>query len=54
MFKIGKTARGSYGRPGLIIDLHGREEFNRIFTWAVLRYEDGTTEAMPVDCLEPF
>ena len=52
--RIGKIARGSYGRPGLIIDLHGREEAGRIHTYAVLRYDDGSTEALPADCLGAF
>jgi hypothetical protein len=49
--RVGKIVLGSWDQPGIIIDLHGREEFNRIFLWAVLRYEDGSTEALPVDCL---
>ena len=48
-FRVGKIAIGSWGRPGLIIDLHGREEFGRIHTYAVLRYAEGDTETLSVD-----
>lgn len=49
--RIGKIALGSWGRPGLIIDLHGREEFGRVHLYAVLRYAEGDTETLPVDGL---
>lgn len=49
--RVGKIALGGWGRPGIIIDLHGREEAGRIHLWAVLRYAEGDTEALPVDAL---
>lgn len=51
MADIGKIVLGSWDRPGLIIDLHGREEAGRIHTYAVLRYAEGDTETLPVDAL---
>lgn len=52
--KVGKAVYGSWGRIGLIADLHGREEGGRIHTYAVVRYPEGDSEILPVAGLEVY
>ena len=44
--EIGTIVTGSWGRVGRVIDLYGREEGNRIYTYAVVQYAEGDTEIL--------
>jgi hypothetical protein len=52
--RIGKLVFGRYGEIGKVIDIYGKEEFNRIFEMAVVQYADGDTEVLPVDGLKVY
>lgn len=52
--EIGRAVIGSWGRIGLVADMYGKEEFNRIFTYATVRYAEGDSEELPVDSLEVY
>lgn len=52
--EVGRAVIGSWGRIGLVSDMYGKEEFNRIHTYATVRYAEGDSEEILVSDLKVY